>query len=204
MSTAQTVHAAEPGILKLTFIMAAMTTVAGIVLGGLAYFTIPIAIKNNIERERKARQAILPAAASFQEMGVEHGWYEGKSVSDELVGYVLQTSERGYGGSIRISLGVDKDLKIITYKITGHNETPGLGDKAKKPKFKDQFKDRSMDQLKLTKRKEAGKINAITGATITSKAVVKAIEKALVKLDEHQNPPPAVKPQGGTHQEVTP
>ncbi|RJO66138.1 MAG: FMN-binding protein [Myxococcales bacterium] len=183
MSHAAAIQKAEPGIFTLTLTLGAATTLAGLVLGLVAYVTMPAAIENDAKRKEAARQAILPQAASFEEMAGHHGWFAGKDASGRIIGYVVPAEGRGYGGGIAIALGLDADLKIVDYKILAHNETPGLGEIAKKDKFRAQFKGRGADQMEYTKRQEAGKIQAITGATITTKAVVGALTDAMKALD---------------------
>ena len=79
-------------------------------------------------------------------------------------------------------VGVDGDMKILDYQILQHNETPGLGEIAKKEKFRKRIRGRGLDNLEVTKRGEPGKIDAITGATITTDAVVKGLKKGLEEL----------------------
>ena len=63
-----------------------------------------------------------------------------------------------------------------------HNETPGLGDNASKPKFRDQFKGKKIDSLEVTKEHSDTKhIQAMTGATISSRAVTRGVKEAVEK-----------------------
>jgi len=183
MSTAEQAHAHDdPSILKLTLTLAAVTTVAALVLGIVAYFTMPIAIENDVKHQDEAKRQVLPAATSFSPLaGMDHS-FVGKDASGQTVGYVLATGEKGYGGEIHILLGVDTQGKITDYQIVAHNETPGLGEIAKKDKFRAQYNGRTVNQLEITKRGEQGKVQAITGATITTRAVTLAIQKAMKNL----------------------
>ena len=77
-------------------------------------------------------------------------------------------------------VAVTADGKVIDYSILEHNETPGLGDNASKPAFRSQFKDKSSEQLVVVKDKsKAENIQAMTGATISSRAVTKAVKGAV-------------------------
>jgi H+/Na+-translocating ferredoxin:NAD+ oxidoreductase subunit G len=99
----------------------------------------------------------------------------------EAKGLALETSSsKGYKGDIGLIVAVDvKNDKIMGIGVTTHNETPGLGAKSKSdPKFAEQFKGLpASGPVKVTK--DGGAINAISGATITSRAVCDAVTDAL-------------------------
>ena len=90
-------------------------------------------------------------------------------------------SGAGYGGDIVLMVGFKTDKKtVISYKVLEASETPGLGMKLKTPEFAGQFKGRDGSALKV--KKDGGDIEAITSATITSRAVCEAIADARSKL----------------------
>lgn len=90
-------------------------------------------------------------------------------------------SGEGYGGDIVLMVGFKKDKKtVISYKVLQATETPGLGMKLKTPEFAGQFSGKDGTALKV--KKDGGDIEAITSATITSRAVCKAIADAQSKL----------------------
>ena len=97
-------------------------------------------------------------------------------------GYTAEgRSGEGYGGDIVLMVGFRKDKKtVISYKVLQASETPGLGMKLKTPEFAGQFAGRDGSALKV--KKDGGDIEAITSATITSRAVCKAIADAQSKL----------------------
>ena len=97
-------------------------------------------------------------------------------------GYAVEgRSGEGYGGDIVLMVGFKKDKKtVISYKVLQAYETPGLGMKLKTPEFADQFSGKDGSALKV--KKDGGDIEAITSATITSRAVCKAIADAQSKL----------------------
>jgi electron transport complex protein RnfG len=91
----------------------------------------------------------------------------------------FETSGKGFGGDVGLMVGIDtKDDKIVGVGVTTHGETPGMGAKAKTdPNFVAQFKDLPLkDPVKVTG--DGGTINAISGATITSRAVCSAANEA--------------------------
>jgi electron transport complex protein RnfG len=95
-------------------------------------------------------------------------------------GVALESSGKGYGGDVGLMVGIDvADNKILGVGVTTMSETPGLGARAKTdPKFVAQFKGRPMSEpVKVTQ--DGGAINAISGATITSRAVSSGVTDAL-------------------------
>ena len=111
-------------------------------------------------------------------------WYRGKNAAGQLVGYVMPVTTRGYDGKIEMVLGVDADLAITDFRILKHSETPGLGAKAVDEAFRSRFRGRKLGQLEVTKSPDPKKVLAITGATITSRAVASALDKRLARVAE--------------------
>lgn len=95
------------------------------------------------------------------------------------VGVAVKTYAKGFGENIIIMVGFDKDGKIVNTSVIKHKETPGLGSKMGDPKFKDQFIGKSIPEgsgLKVTK--DRGEIDAISAATISSRAFCRAVNRA--------------------------
>ena len=97
-------------------------------------------------------------------------------------GYAAEGRDAGgYGGDIVLMVGFKEDKKtVISYRVLAAAETPGLGMKLSTPEFAGQFAGRDASTLKV--KKDGGEIEAITSATITSRAVCRAIEDARSKL----------------------
>lgn len=97
------------------------------------------------------------------------GYRDGK-----LVGYAVQTLPRGYGGPVKLMVGI-KDGVTTEISVVEHKETPGLGSNIEDPKWNRQFRNRKLnDPLKINKD-----IDSISGATISSKAVARGVKSAL-------------------------
>lgn len=100
-----------------------------------------------------------------------------------LIGYVFSaTSPSGYGGDIKVAIGVsNKTNKITGFTVLSHSETAGLGAKATEDEFKSQFIGKSANGINYTKNGAANdtEIDALSGATITSNAVCEAVDSAL-------------------------
>lgn len=106
--------------------------------------------------------------------------YIGKSVDGEVIGYVITTNPKGFGGIVETFVGIDTKGVITGVRIGTHAETPGLGDVATQPEFYEQYNDMSVEHV-IGVSKVSGsetEIQAISGATITSKAVTDGVNSA--------------------------
>lgn len=104
---------------------------------------------------------------------------------DTIVGYAVNTySMKGFSGEIRLMAGFRPDGTIINISVLEQKETPGLGTKMKEPSFKDQFKDRNPSEFTLKVKKDRGQVDAITAATISSRAFCDAVSRAWNTLEK--------------------
>lgn len=92
---------------------------------------------------------------------------------------VETSSNQGFGGKIELIMGILMDGTVTGYKITQQNETPGLGSKVTEPNFSRQFVGLNTHSDDFSLTKDGGEIDAVTGATISSRAVVDAVKKAV-------------------------
>jgi electron transport complex protein RnfG len=100
------------------------------------------------------------------------------------VGTAVKTySDQGFTERIWVMVGFDIDKKINGVSVLRHKETPGLGSKIKKPKFKNQFKGKDPASFKLKVGKDGGDVDAISAATISSRAFCDAVQRAYDVLD---------------------
>lgn len=150
----------------------------------VVYVPTQAQLKINSEQARTdALAEILPAAESFEAVygeGItEDGdreviYYRALDPSGNIVGYAFFKVQPGSQGLIEVAGGVDGQFtKVTGMDVLKHSETPGLGAKIIEPAFKDQFKDLSLSDLSLSA--DGGQVDAITGATISSRAVVDAL-----------------------------
>ena len=148
---------------KILGLLTSLTLISGACAAVLAYV-------NSITRDpiaataEKAREAARIAVLCGEE------------------GYTAEgRSSEGYGGDIVLMVGFKKDKKtVISYKVLQASETPGLGMKLSTPEFAGRFSGKDGTMLKV--KQDGGSIEAITSATITSRAVCKAIADAQSKL----------------------
>jgi len=168
---------------KILGLVASLTVISGVCAAVLAYVDQITAepIKATAKANREAAvKAVMPAGVVT--IGETDGAFIGKDASGTVVGYAAEGKDGGgYGGDIVLMVGFEKDKKtLVCYKTLKASETPGLGMKLNSPEFADQFRGKNATVLKL--KKKGGEIEAITSATITSKAVLKAIADAQKKL----------------------
>ena len=100
----------------------------------------------------------------------------------KVIGYVVNvTNHKAYSGDISYTIGVKADGTLNDSEILSISETAGLGMKAKEDKFKSQFHNVKVDQFTVTKQKAGSEseIEAISGATITSKAVTNGVNAGI-------------------------
>jgi electron transport complex protein RnfG len=100
--------------------------------------------------------------------------YEGVK-QDKIIGYAVPVSIRGYSGKIQMMIGIDMAGKVTGVKIIEQKETPGLGQNILKPNFLDQFINKSTADPIAPKKD----IDAVAGATISSRAVCDSVREAL-------------------------
>lgn len=189
-----------------------ITLVAGVLLGGVYQMTKDTIAQREADATNEAYAAVYQDA-SFEETeeltkakeafneDLKSGKIEsvsGYSLTDVEItdiraadkgGYVLTTSGKGYGGAVKIALGVNDAGEIIGIQITDcTNETPGLGQNSTKEDWNGQYKSASTaKEAVVNKDKESAKgdvveINAISGATITSRAVTRAVNGAMLLI----------------------
>jgi electron transport complex protein RnfG len=97
----------------------------------------------------------------------------------EIIGYAVNTyTKTGFAGNIRLMAGFKPDGTIISISVLEQKETPGLGTKMTEPGFKDQFNNKNPFEFKLKVKKDGGPVDAITSATISSRAFCDAIQRA--------------------------
>lgn len=174
--------------LKLGFILLVVTAIAGLFLGGAYVITKEPIEKQALLEKNQAMQEILPSAETFELSKVEIP--AGSIIKEvnvglkgnETVGYAIKVTPKGFGGLIEMMVGISADGKIGGIKILSHSETPGLGANAPKESFSGQFKNKSTEsQLEVVKTGASSdnQIQAMTGATITSRGVTSGVNEVI-------------------------
>lgn len=103
----------------------------------------------------------------------------------EIIGFAVNTyTDKGFSGDISIMAGFKPDGTIIQLTVLKHKETPGLGTKMTEPDFIDQFKGKNAADFKLKVTQDGGQVDAITAATISSRAFCDAVLRASNTLEK--------------------
>ncbi len=188
--------------------------VSGLVLAGTEKLTQPLIEKNKREELERSIFVVLPQAKTFEDISTtELQLYKGLNEQNEPAGYAFIAEGPGFQGIIRMIVGIDFDLNpLFGMRVLEQLETPGLGAKiaedTDKKDFFEQFAELQPDwaaddasqgsqptqisadfitYVKNLTPDDPNEIQAITGATISSEAVVKIINQSLVKLEKQLN-----------------
>jgi electron transport complex protein RnfG len=188
-------------MIRLAFALTLIAAGAGLLLSLVEGVTRePIAEQRRLET-LKALQAVLPPLDNEPDADVTElvagkdrkgkdllrTFYRGRQAG-ELSGVAFKvTAPDGYSGNIDIMVGIDPQGTVTGIEILTHAETPGLGDKITHAGFKDQFKGASLDTADWRVKKDGGQFDQITGATISPRAVVKAVSGGLQFYREHKD-----------------
>lgn len=172
-------------VVKVAVILFAITAVAAAVLAAVNAVTAPVIAENNRKAQEIAMKAVLPDATGFKKM--EYELSENSSVTEVYssdAGYAIKAAPKGYGGAISMIVGVDNDLKVTGVEIISQSETAGLGAKCTDSSFKAQFVGKTENIAVSKNGAKENEIDAITSATITSKAVTKGANDAIKAAKE--------------------
>jgi electron transport complex protein RnfG len=102
-----------------------------------------------------------------------------------IVGYAVNTyTKKGFSGNISLMAGFRPDGSIVNITVLSQKETPGLGTKMAEQGFKDQFNNRNPSEFQLKVKKDGGPVDAITAATISSRAFCDAVQRAYNTLQK--------------------
>ena len=176
-------------ILQLVLALTAMSAICAAVLALVNSRTKDRIAGLAAEKAANAAKAVLPPdvkAADTRpdpenaDLKVTVGYAD--AAKSKIIGYAAPgMSAKGYGGEIRLMVGLTAERKVVSYQTLAANETPGLGAKLGDAEFARQFGGKDGPSLKV--KKDGGEIDAITGATITSRAVCEAISDACARID---------------------
>lgn len=143
-----------------------------------------------VETQEAAKKEVLADAASFgdaeqaQLNGTTYTYYKGLAADSSVMGYVVETVSKGYGGDISLMVGVGVDGTVQGVSILSINETAGLGMNAENPEFLEQFLGKSGTIGVQKNGSSDTEIQALTGATITSEAMADGVNQALFVCEQ--------------------
>ena len=174
----------EMGVVLLKLVV--LSVVAAAVLGAVY---IPTQVQLKIYQQEQKELAlvdVMPLADHFDPVksGEEIIFYRALDADNNLIGYSFFHDQSGSQDTITIAGGIDTEYKVTGVKIMSHAETPGLGAKITELAFTDQFIGVAQSDLMLSKND--GAIDAITGATVSSVAVIDGIQAKILEIKANE------------------
>ncbi|HOI32611.1 MAG: RnfABCDGE type electron transport complex subunit G [Bacteroidales bacterium] len=164
-----------------------ITAVSAFSLGMVYNLTIePIALAKKAKQEA-AIKGVLPAFDRLEVLQVKSALEEDSLQfnmayqNNQFVGVAINTfTNKGFSGNIKLMVGLLPDGSINNISVLEHKETPGLGDKMQKSKssWSEKFNGQNPASFKLAVKKDGGDVDAITAATISSRAYTDAVKRA--------------------------
>lgn len=177
-------------VLVLAGVLFIITALVAFLLAAVNHITEPVIAKNLEKEQIEARKAVLPEADAFDAVAysdAEKGItavFQGKK-GETAVGYCVQVSSQGYGGAIEMLVGIDTLHRVQSVTIVSMSETAGLGAKAQEEGFLEQYAGKSSKTpISVIKsgQPDVNEIVAISGATVTSRAVTNGVNAALAAV----------------------
>lgn len=167
-------------ILKPTIVLTLICLVTSALLAYTNSLTAPVIADNNVKAANATKAIVLSDAENFaDETKGDISYSIGTDASGAVTGYVFTTTAKSYGGEISVMVGVKADGTVSGVELLSINDTPGLGMNAKSPDFLTQFIGKTAGIIVNKNNPDENEIKALTGATVTSKAVTAAVNTAL-------------------------
>ena len=178
----------ESTLVNMVLVLFVITLAAGLSLGYVNDITLEPKAKAKLAKMVKALNVILPQFDNNPIADVHT--FKSEIAKDSMSIYpafrdsvfvgaaVTGTSEKGYSGVVRLMVGFEPDGKIIDISVLEQKETPGLGTKMKGEKFLRQFRGKDPSSFDLKVEKDGGEVDALAGATISTRAFSEATQQA--------------------------
>ncbi len=172
-------------VIKRISVLVLVSIFSGLVLSQVYNYANPNIVENQKDAIEKAIFNLIPLTVNyeFKKIGNQDIYFCYKKNQD-LAGYVFKAQGMGYQGQITFMVGLNKDLKKLKgIEILKHSETPGLGAKIVTDGFRKQFENLkiypTIEYAKSSDSLKENQIQAITGATVTSKSIVNILNTKL-------------------------
>jgi len=185
----------ESSFINMVLVLFLVTGIAALALGGVYVLTKePIAIA----KQKKLEAAIKAVLPEFDTITISKVYDpDGDSLTfyraakeGNPIGVAVETyTNKGFGGAIDVMVGFSEDGTITNTSVLSLKETPGLGDKLQKSKsnFSEQFNGKNPANFKLLVKKDGGDVDAITAATISSRAFCDALQRAYDTFEKNKD-----------------
>ncbi len=170
-------------MLRFVIVLGAVCVIAAVILSGIYNITSPLIAKQKEKQTKEALENVVPEAERYVKKSFSKGDYYECYKGRKLAGYALFSVANGYSGDIKMLVGIDKTGDITGLEVLSQAETPGLGARCvevkrgqESPWFLKQFAGKDAAALELKD------IQAITGATITSKAILNGVKDSVAEF----------------------
>lgn len=153
----------------------------------------PIAAAENAKKT-EAIKNVLPEFQELKEMNIKSAMEDAElpfhlayDADNNFIGAAVETfTNKGFSGNISLMVGILADGTINNISVLQHAETPGLGSKMSEPSFKDQFNNKNANSFNINVKKDGGDVDAITAATISSRAFCDAVNRAISTFENNK------------------
>ena len=175
----------ESSLKNMVLVLFTITLVSSAAVGGVYMITEEPIAQVKIAAVNDALKQVLPEYEATTSQTIEVNSLpivaHTATVADKAVGYAVESiSKNGFGGTVRLMVGFDNNGTILNINVLEQKETPGLGTKMADEgnSLLASFKDKSAADIKMTVKKDGGDIDALTAATISSRAYAEAVAVA--------------------------
>ena len=181
-------------LLNMFVALFVICVVAGGILGIVYNATKgPITAAENAKKT-EAIKNVLPEFNELKETKVKSAmedidipFYLAYNADSTFIGAAVETfTNKGFSGNVSLMVGILADGTINNISVLQHAETPGLGSKMTEPSFKDQFNEKNPASFNFKVKKDGGDVDAITAATISSRAFCDAVNRALSTFENNK------------------
>ncbi|MCO5724584.1 RnfABCDGE type electron transport complex subunit G [Robiginitalea marina] len=187
----------ESTLVNMVVVLFAITLAAGLTLGFVNDLTLAPKARARLAKKLSALQHVLPPFDNDPVSGIIRigtptakdsielypAFQEGSFAGAAVTG----VSEKGYSGLIKIMVGFQPDGRINNIEVLEQKETPGLGTKMKGEAFLRQFRGKNPETFDMRAKKDGGAVDALAGATITTRAFAEAAQQAYDAFTEHKD-----------------
>lgn len=181
-------------LLNMFIAMFVICVVSGGVLGIVYNATKDPIAAAETAKKTEAIKNVLPEFNELKETKVKSAledvdipFYLAYDANNNFIGAAVETfTSKGFSGNIALMVGILTDGTVNNISVLQHAETPGLGSKMSEPSFKDQFNNKHADSFNFNVKKDGGDVDAITAATISSRAFCDAVNRAISTFENNK------------------
>jgi len=176
--------------MRLVIVLTVVCAICGGILAGVHAVTADAIVRQHEREELDALRDVLPPFDNNPMSDTRA--VEGRTVhvarkDGQVCGAALKArSSAGYAGDIVLLVGLAADGRVFGVRVLEQRETPGLGADIAAPAFRDQFRDRLLESTRWKVKKDGGDFDQITGATISSRAVIGVVRETLEFFARHR------------------